>query len=123
MGSSSTRVILHVVSAKTATTTLHENIFAWLPGIIFLVKPEPLDRGCTMPGLSRPHYLLLERIGNKIVRKKVYPRDDIRELRNLVERLKEFGEPIIYSNEVLSDNKCVSFGDIANRLREGFGDA
>ena len=123
MGSPSVPVVLHVGAAKTATTTLQKNIFARLPGITYLGKPNPLDRGCTIRGLSPPHYLLLERIGNKIVREKVYPRDDIRELRNLIERLEEFGEPIIYSNELLSDNKCVSFEEIAKRLREGFGDA
>jgi len=123
MGSLSPRVILHVGAAKTATTTLQKNIFARLPGITYLGKPDPLDRGCTIRGLSPPHYLLLDRLGSKIVREKVYPHDDIRELRSLVEHLKEFNEPIIYSNEHLSDNKCVSFEEIAKRLREGFGDA
>jgi Sulfotransferase family len=114
-------VFLHIGAAKTATTTLQRNLFPQLPGIIYLGKPGPLKRGCAIDGLSEAHYVLLERIGG--FANKVCPRDDVRELRALVERLKEFGVPVIYSNENLCDNSIVSFAEIAKRLRKAFGPA
>jgi hypothetical protein len=51
----------------------------------------------------------------------ICPRDDVKTLRAVIEKLKTSDAPVIYSNELLCENKYISFADIAASINDIFG--
>jgi len=101
--------------------TLQQNVFERLEGIHYLGKPGPHDRDRAVAGFSKPNSVLLERTLKSMVTASNCPRDDVRTLRAVIEKLKTSDAPVIYSNELLCENKYVSFADIAAGISDIFG--
>ena len=90
-------------------------------GFHYLGKPGPHDRDRAVAGFSKPNSVLLERTLKSMVTASNCPRDDVRILRAVIEKLKTSDAPVIYSNELLCENKYVSFADIAAGISDIFG--
>jgi Sulfotransferase family len=112
---------IHIGVSKTATTTLQQNVFERLDGILYLGKPGPHERDRVVIGFSKENSALLERTLQRMVTGRICPRDDIETLREAIEKLKSSNAPVIYSNELLCENKYIDFADIAAGLRDIFG--
>jgi hypothetical protein len=112
---------IHIGVSKTATTTLQQNVFEQLDGVLFLGKPGPHERDRTVKGFSKEHSALLERTIEGMIAGHVCPREDIETLRIVIESLKLRDTPVVYSNELLAENKHLSFNEIAAGLRDIFG--
>src|SRR5262245_3446551 len=112
---------IHIGVSKTATTTLQQNVFEQLDGILYLGKPGPHERDRVVDGFSTSDSVLLESTLEGIVEGRVCPRGDIETLRTTIEQLKSLDAPVVYSNELLCENKHIAFSDIATVLRDIFG--
>ena len=112
---------IHIGVSKTATTTLQRNLFAQLGGIQYLGKPGPHERDGAVEGFSKENSALLERTLENMVGGRVCPRHEVETLRTVIENLKKREAPVVYSNELLVDNKHISFADIATGLKDIFG--
>ena len=112
---------VHVGVSRTATTTLQQNVFERLEGIHYLGKPGPHERDRAVAGFSKPKSALLERTLKSLVTGINCPRDDVKTLRAVIEKLKTSDAPVIFSNELLCENKYVSFADIAAGISDIFG--
>ena len=113
--------VIHVGVSKTATTTLQQNVFERLNGVLYLGKPGLHDRHRIVDEFSKEHSALLERTLEGMVAGHVCPREDIETLRMAIENLKARDASIVYSNELLAENKYLSFAEIAAGLRDIFG--
>ena len=114
-------VFIHIGVSKTATTTLQQNVFERLDGIFYLGKPGPHERDRVVAGFSKANSALLERTLESLIAGRIVPRDDIETLRAAIEKLKSSNAPVIYSNELLCENKYISFAEIAAGLHNIFG--
>jgi hypothetical protein len=112
---------IHIGVSKTATTTLQQNVFERLDGILYLGKPGPHERNRVVEGFSKEHSALLERTLEAMVAGHPCPREDIETLRTTIEKLKSRDAPVVYSNELLTENKFLSFAEIAAGLKDIFG--
>jgi hypothetical protein len=113
--------VIHIGVSKTATTTLQQNVFERLDGVSFLGKPGPHDTNRTVDGFSKGHSVLLERAIETMVAGRSCPSEDIETLRAAIEKLKARDAPVVYSNEILTENKFLSFAEIAAGLNDIFG--
>jgi hypothetical protein len=113
--------LVHVGVSRTATTTLQQNVFERLEGVHYLGKPGPHERDRVGAGFSKPNSALLERTLESIVVGSICPRDDVKILRAAIEKLKTSNAPVIYSNELLCENKHISFAEIAAGISDIFG--
>jgi Sulfotransferase family len=114
-------VFIHIGVSKTGTTTLQQNVFERLDGILYLGKPGPHERDRIVDGFSKANSALLERTLESLIAGRIAPRDDIETLRAAIEKLKSSNAPVIYSNELLCENKYIAYADIAATLRDIFG--
>ena len=114
---------IHIGVSKTATTTLQRNVFERVGGVLFLGKPGPHERDRTVDGFSKEHSALLERTLQTMIGGRVCPHKDIETLRIVLERLKTSDAPIVYSDELLAENKYLSFAEIGTGLKDIFGAA
>jgi len=113
--------VIHIGASKTATTTLQQNVFERLEGISYLGKPGPHERDRTVVGFSNEDSALLERTVEAMVAGRPCAREDIETLRATIEKLKTRDAPVVYSNELLAENKFLSFAAIAAGLKDIFG--
>jgi hypothetical protein len=112
---------IHIGVSKTATTTLQQNVFERLNGILYLGKPAPHERDRAVNGFSDASSELLQRTLRDTIRGSLCSSQHIEVLRGTIQALKMSGEPVIYSNELLTNNKHLSFSEIASRVRDIFG--
>jgi hypothetical protein len=113
--------VIHIGASKTATTTLQQNVFQRLNGISFLGKPGPHESARAVNGFSNEQSALLERTIAAMVKDRPYAREDVETLRTIIEKLKTGDTPVIYSNELLAENKFLSFSEIAAGVKDIFG--
>lgn len=112
--------IVHIGASKTATSTLQRNVFCRLPTIQYLGKPGPDDRDCSFEGFSNDDAAELALMLEWLIDGAFL---DFRRPRSIIEKLKLKPFPVVYSNELLCNNKHLSFHHIAERLLEIFGPA
>ena len=119
------RVLLHIGASRTATTTLQQNLFERLPGIVFIGKPHPHQRNRLIENFSNEDSARLERaVSNIVLGSPDADADaDIPAIRAAIDRLRQSAPLIVYSNEMLSNNQFVPFDTIASRLSAAFGPA
>jgi hypothetical protein len=117
------RVLLHIGVSRTATTTLQQNVFERLPGIVYIGKPYPHQRNRVIEGFSGEDSALLERVVSDIVQGSPAAEAGIPAIRATIDRLTQSTALIVYSNELLSNNQFVPFDALARQLAAAFGPA
>lgn len=100
-------------------------MFCRLKTIRYLGKPGPDDRDCSFDGFSNGDAAGLASVLEGVIDGAIDDAlvDEARRLRSVIGKLKRNPLPVVYSNEILVNNKHLSFQEIAGWLHDVFGDA
>jgi len=119
------RFVFHIGASKTATTSLQENVFANLPGVAFIGKPYPHERGDALEGVSNEDSARLATCVEAIIGRP----DDAEDCEDLavmaapiLARIATSGvQCCILSEEALGSSLSPSPRAVAERLKKVFG--